>query len=118
MIFSYIENYPDVGTEINNLLAGLFQSIAYIFEGLASESGIRFVAALIGSILDAGMGIIEVALKLGRDILECIIQPITENKEGFRTAFEGLLSSAATVLEGLKESIDRIFDKINRWCIS
>ncbi len=104
----------NVGTEINNLLAGLFQSIAYIFEGLASESGIRFVAALIGSILDAGMGIIEVALKLGRDILECIIQPITENKEGFRTAFEGLLSSAATVLEGLKESIDRIFDKINQ----
>lgn len=103
----------NVGAEINNLLAGLFQSIAYIFEGLASESGIRFVAALIGSILDAGMGIIEVALKLGRDFLEMFILPITENREGFRTAFEGLLAVGATVLETFKNSIDETFDKVN-----
>ena len=103
----------NVGTEINNLLADLFQSIAYIFEGLASESGIRFVAALIGSIADAEMGIIEIALKLGRDFLEMFILPITENKEGFRTAFEGLLAAGANALEGFKGMIDSIFDNLN-----
>ena len=103
----------NVGTEINNLLADLFQSIAYIFEGFASESGIRFVSALIGVFADAGMGLLEVALKLGRDILNMLIQPIVENQEGFRTALEGLLSGAATILEGLKTSIDSIFDNLN-----
>lgn len=103
----------NIGTEINYLLADLFQSIAYIFEAFASESGIRFMAALIGSVADASMGMIELALKLGRDILEMIILPITENKEGFKTALEGLLSAGATVLEGLKESIDSIFDNMN-----
>lgn len=103
----------NIGAEINYLLADLFQSIAYIFEAFASEGGIRFVAALIGSIADAGMGIIEIALKLGRDILKMIILPITENKEEFRVALEGLLSSAATILEGFKESIDSIFDNLN-----
>ena len=103
----------NVGAEINNLLAGLFQSIAYIFEGLASESGIRFVAALIGSIADASMGIIEISLKLGRDFLEMFILPITENKEAFRTAFEGLLAAGANALEGFKGMIDSIFDNLN-----
>lgn len=103
----------NIGTEINNLLAGLFQSIAYIFEAFASESGIRFVSALIGVFVDAGMGLLEVALKLGRDILNMLIQPIVENKEGFRTALEGLLSGAATVFEGLKTSADSIFDNLN-----
>lgn len=103
----------NIGTEINNLLAELFQSIAYIFEAFASESGIRFVAALIGVFADAGMGLLEVALKLGRDILNMLIQPIVENQEGFRTALEGLLSGAATILEGLKASIDSIFDNLN-----
>lgn len=103
----------NIGTEINNLLADLFQSIAYIFEGFASESGIRFVSALIGVFADAGMGLLEVALKLGRDILNMLIQPIVENQEGFRMALEGLLSGAATILEGLKTSIDSIFDNLN-----
>lgn len=103
----------NIGTEINNLLAGLFQGIAYIFEAFASESGIRFVSALIGVFADAGMGLLEVALKLGRDILNMLIQPIVENQEGFRTALEGLLSGAATVFEGLKTSVDSIFDNMN-----
>ena len=103
----------NIGTEINNLLSELFQSIAYIFEAFASESGIRFVSALIGVFADAGMGLLEVALKLGRDILNMLIQPIVENQEGFRTALEGLLSGAATILEGLKTSIDSIFDNLN-----
>lgn len=103
----------NIGTEINNLLSELFQSFAYIFEAFASESGIRFVTALIGVFADAGMGLMEVALKLGRDILNMLIQPIVENQEEFRTALEGLLSGTALILEGLKTSIDSIFDNLN-----
>ena len=103
----------NIGTEINNLLAGLFQAVAYIFEAFASESGIRFMSALIGVFADAGMGLLEVALKLGRDILNMLIQPIVDNQDEFRTALEGLLSGAATVFEGLKTSVDSIFDNLN-----
>lgn len=112
-IKNYIISMFNIGTEINNLLSGLFQSIAYIFEAFASESGIRFVSALIGSISDAFMGMTEVLLKLGRDILEIIITPITENEEEFRTALEGLLSAGANALEGFKQMIDNVFDNLN-----
>lgn len=100
----------DVGTEINLLFAELFQSIAYIFEAFASESGIRFMAALIGVIADSAMGLSEVALEIGRDFAQMLILPITENAEGFKTALEGLLGSFATVLTGVKTVIDSVFD--------
>lgn len=103
----------NVGTEINGILSELFQSIAYIFEAFASESGIRFVAALIGCFADAGMGILEIALKLGRDILDMITRPIRENADKFKLALEGLLESAAIILEAVKRQIDTVFDSIN-----
>lgn len=120
----YLENNTDrikkflissfnVGAEINLLLADLFQSIAYVFEAFASESGIRFVSALIGSIADAAMGLTELALKLGRDFLKTLIIPFTENEDAFKTALEGLLDGGATALEGFKTAIDEAFDNLN-----
>ena len=60
------------------------------------------------------MGLSEVLLKLGRDILEIIIAPITDNADEFKVALEGLLAAGANVLEGFKASIDNIFDNINK----
>lgn len=112
-IKKWIVSMFDVGADVNMLLADLFQSVAYIFEAFASESGIRFVSALIGVIADSYMGVTEIAWKIGRDFLQMLILPITENEDAFKTALEGLLSSAATVLEGLKAAIDSIFDNLN-----
>lgn len=112
-IKGYLISMFNVGADINMLLADLFQSVAYIFEAFASESGIRFVAALIGVLADSAMGVTEIALKIGRDFLQMLILPITENADGFKTALEGLLGSAATVLEGYKSMIDSVFDNLN-----
>lgn len=113
-IKEHIISMFNVGTEINQLLEGYFKSAAYIFEAFASEDGIRFSTALIGSIVDTFMGLSEVLLKLGRDILEIIITPITDNADEFKAALEGLLAAGANVLEGFKASIDSIFDNINK----
>lgn len=112
-IKEHIISMFNVGTEINQLLEELFESVAYIFEAFASEDGIRFSTALIGSIVDTFMGLSEVLLKLGRDILEIIITPITENKDKFKTALEGLLAAGANILEGVKSMIDSVFDNLN-----
>lgn len=112
-IKKYLISMFDIGADINMLLADLFQSVAYIFEAFASESGIRFMAALIGVMADSAMGVTEIALKIGRDFLQMLILPITENADGFKTALEGLLGSAATVLEGYKSMIDSVFDNLN-----
>lgn len=112
-IKGYLISMFNVGADINMLLADLFQSVAYIFEAFASESGIRFMAALIGVLADSAMGVSEIALKIGRDFLQILVLPITENADAFKTALEGLLGSAATVLEGFKSMIDSVFDNLN-----
>lgn len=112
-IKKYLISMFNIGTEINYLLADLFQSVAYIFEAFASEDGIRFVSALIGSITDAFMGVTEVLMKLGRDILQIIVEPISDNADEFKTALEGLLATGANALEGFKTAIDGIFDNLN-----
>ncbi len=104
----------DIGTEINQLLENLFVGIAKVFEALASENGIRMSTAMFGSFFSAMGGMSELAAKIGRDLLEVIVQPFTDNAGIFEHAFEGLFGNTATYLEGLKQALDDCFAYINR----
>lgn len=104
----------DIGTEINQLLENLFVGIAEVFEALASENGIRMATAMFGSFFSAMGGMFELAAKIGRDLLEVIVQPFTDNAGILEHAFEGLFGSTATYLEGLKQTFDDCFAYINR----
>lgn len=112
-IKEYLISMFDISTEINYLLADLFQTIAYIFEAFASEDGQQLTANIIGIFVDSFIGITELALKFARDILNIIIQPFVDNKEALRTALEGLLSVLSDVTGTIKDSIDETFDKLN-----
>lgn len=104
----------DIGTEINQLLENLFVGIAKVFEALTSENGIRMATAMFGSFFSAMGGMSELAAKIGRDLLEVIVQPFTDNAGILEHAFEGLFGSTATYLEGLKQTFDDCFAYINR----
>lgn len=103
----------DVGASIMNQLGDLSEAIAFIFEPFGEENGQQLTANLIGIFADAFMGIEEVALKFSNDLLSVITKPIVDNQEGFRTAFDGLLGTAATVTGTMKDLIDSIVDKLN-----
>ena len=104
----------DIGAEINQLFESLFVGIAKVCEALASENGIRMSTAMFGSFFSAMGGMSEMAAKIGRDLLEVIVQPFTDNAGIFEHAFEGLFGSTATYLEGLKQALDDSFMYINR----
>lgn len=112
-IKGYLVSMFDIRTEINYLLASLFQSIAYVFEAFASENGQRLTANLIGIFADAFMGATELASKNGRDVLSIFIQPFVDNRDAFRTALEGFLGVLADVAVTIKDGIDETFDKLN-----
>lgn len=112
-IKEYLVSMFDIRAEINNLLAGFFHAFAYVIEAFASENGQQLTANIIGIFADAFMGVTEIASKIGRDVLNIFIQPFVDNKEGFRTALEGVLGVLAEVAGTLKDSIDETFDKLN-----
>lgn len=103
----------NIWTEVNYMFAGLFQSIAYVFEAFASEQGQQLTANLIGIFADAFMGILELASKVFRDIAKIMIQPFVENKEALRTTLEGFLGVLMEVTGTIKQGIDDTFDKLN-----
>lgn len=103
----------DIAGDIALLIGEAFDSIAYIFEAFGSENGQQLTANIIGIFVDTTLSLLELAEKFGRDILNCIITPISENKEGLRTALEGLLGVFASVAGTVKQGIDDTFAKIN-----
>lgn len=103
----------DITGDIALLIGEVFDTIAYIFEAFGSESGQQLTANIIGIFVNTFMSLLEIGLKFGRDLLDCIITPINENKEGLRTALEGLLGVAAKVSGTVLDSINHTFAKIN-----
>ena len=111
-IKQYLISMFDIGTDIANIIGSFAEAFAYVFEAFGSENGQQLTANLIGMFSNAFMGVTQLCGMLARDLLNIIIQPFVENKEGFRTALEGFLGTAATVCGTLKETIGNTFDKL------
>lgn len=103
----------DITGDIALLIGEACATIAYIFEAFGSESGQQLTANIIGIFNNTIMSLLELALKFGRDILDCIVTPISDNKDALRTALEGLLSVAAEVSGTVLDAINDTFAKIN-----
>ena len=103
----------DIGTEINVMIGNFASAIAYIFEAFAGENGQKLTANIIGIFANAFMGIVELAGKFGRDVINIITKPFIEQKDKFRTAFDGMLGVFAEVTGTLKQGIDDTFAKLN-----
>lgn len=104
----------DIGGDIALLIGEAFESIAYIFEAFGSESGQQLTANIIGIFSNTIMSLLEIGFKFGRDILNCIITPISDNKEELRTAFEGALSVLSEVTGTILDGINETFAELNK----
>lgn len=103
----------DITGDIALLIGEACATIAYIFEAFGSESGQQLTANIIGIFTNTVLSLIEIAGKFGRDILNCIVKPISDNKEELRTAFEGALSVLSEVTGTILDTINHTFEKIN-----
>lgn len=90
------------------------QLSAEVFSVFADENGQTFTANLIGFFSNSFMGLTEVFVKLGRDLLNALLTPLTNNTAGFKQAFDGLLGVAAQIMGDLKDLFTDAFDQINQ----
>lgn len=103
----------DVWTDINNQVSDFLSSFAYIFEAWAGTNGQSVTAALIGIFADAVMGVDELLSKIARDVITLFTQPVIDNAEELRTAFDGVLGVFASVLKAAKALVDGVADAFN-----
>lgn len=100
----------DVTSEIFQIVGNLSASIASIFEVFRGDTAKQIIADLLGIFVNAGLGIIEFVTRLGKDIINCIAQPIIDNSDKIKLAFENTMKPISTILSTLNESVKESFE--------
>ena len=111
-IQEYLVNMFNIGADVAQLAGDAAEAFAYVFQAFGGENGQQLTANLLGIFTGAFAAITETVALRAQDILNVIVQPFVDNQEGFRTALDGFLGTAATVCGTIKETIDNTFDKL------
>ena len=111
IIKQFIVRMFDISSEIVTIQGNFAQAAANIFSVFGGENGQQVTANIIGIFSHAAMGVIELASKLGRDVLECLTKPFIDNQDSFKTAIDGSLGIAAEALGNIKQVIDNTVGK-------
>ncbi len=101
----------DVGSEIATIQGNFAQAIANIFSVFGGENGQQATANLIGIVANAAMGVNELDMKMGRDVLDLLTRPFIDNQGKFKEAIDGTLGVVSDALGEIKRVVDNTFGK-------
>lgn len=113
-IKEYLINMFDISSDIATIIGDFSAAFANIFSVFGEENGQQLTANIIGIFSEAFMGLTELAAKVGRDVLDLLLTPLTENQEGFKSAFDGVLQVLSTVFGELRTIVEDTFSSINQ----
>lgn len=111
-IKGWIVRMFDISEDIADISGGFAVALATIAESLRSEPAQGIIAALLDTFGTAVSGAYEILLGLGRDALNLIAQPIMDNQEEFKTAFENTFKALEPVAQGFAAVVDGAFSGI------
>ena len=104
----------DVSARIFDLVGDFAVAFAEVFAVFSGENAKQCTASLIGIFADTFLGILNLALQFGADILEFITRPFVENKDKLIEAIDNTLAPISILLQTLHQGIKDIFEKINQ----
>lgn len=105
-------NIFDVQGGIAEKLGNLSQALASIFEVFRGDTAKQIIADLLSIFVEAGLGIIELATRIGEDAINMIAAPIIANKDKIKNAIEATLAPISSVLSTLRDALSSTFDTI------
>lgn len=107
-------NILDVSAEYWTIAGDLTAAIASIFEVFRGDTAKQITGDLISIVSNAALGMTELALKIGRDVINCIAQPIIENKDLIKDTIQGILEPVGVIVDTLATSVATTFDRIHK----
>lgn len=100
----------DIGAEIWEMAGEFAKAIAYIFEAFGGENAQAILGTVLSILFEVGSVVTETVAKLIRDIGNLITQPIIQNADSIRAAFENTLAAIRPVFEGLLIGVRKVGD--------
>lgn len=104
----------DITGRIDTIITNFQVALAQIFTVFQSDEAKQITASIITIFSSGFMGITTLAGNLGADILGLILNPITENAEGFREALQSTMGPVSEVLTTLSDSFTALWTDINQ----
>ena len=102
----------DISGDIQDIIGDFSVTFADIFSVFGSNDSQKILSDVLTSVFTTAGGMLELAGKLGRDILNEITKPWIDNKDKVKTALESALGSVSKVTGGISEFIKDIWKKI------
>lgn len=100
----------DIGGEIAAISGDFSLAVADIFSVFRSDSAKQIAADIIQIFSDAFMGVSELIVLFGSDIVRLLTEPITDNVSGFKTAFEGIQEAVQIVTSSISSTFQKMVD--------
>ena len=102
----------DVGAELATKIGEFWDVIAEIFEVFRSPEAKQIGADLIGILANTALSATQLTLQLGADILNCITQPLTDNKDLIKETLINLFAPISTITTTIREGLTNTFTEI------
>lgn len=102
----------NVSEEIAVIWGDLVTSLADIFSVSGGETAQKISANIIAIFSNAFLGVTELALLWGKDLLNCITQPILDNQEKIKGTLENLFKPIESITSTIKDLVTNTFSKI------
>lgn len=99
--------------DVFDIIGSTFRDVADIFTVFRSDEAKSILAGLIEIFANTFMGIIELATKFGRDVLNAITQPFRDNKDKIKDLLMGLLKTIEPIIQGIADFVTHAMEKIN-----
>lgn len=100
----------DVSGEVAGMQGRLDTVVADILSVFGGENAQRITAAIYQMFVEAFTNIFLLAQKFGRDLLNCIVQPLEENGDRIKSAIDGTLGTIAAVFETIADTVSYAFE--------
>lgn len=111
-IGQWLVNMFDITAQTDAIKAKFMLALANIFSVFRSDEAKELTASIIQLFSDAFMNVTELAAKLGRDVLNFFLAPITENADGFREALQNTLSPISEIIGTIADSFTVLWEKV------
>lgn len=103
----------DVSSSILDTLGNLSSAIATIFSSIGTQAGQNLTGAILSTLYNVGTGILTLALQIGDTLLSGISQPIINNADKIKSAFEITFSAFTPIIQGVSDTVRSIFDGLS-----
>lgn len=105
----------NINTDIEDIKGNLSIAMAKIAESLESEDGEGIVKAFSNIFIDATTTAGELCASFGREILNIIAQPVIENSDKIKTAFENAFWVLEPIFNWVSMEFNRLCEEIKTW---